>query len=732
MNKHQYKFCKNRMRWDEGIPLGNGFIGTLVWGEPRQLRFALDRSDIWDTTPFPGIESEEFSYANMVKLVKEKNIKEIRRIFDGPYNHVIPSKLPVGALVLAIDGNESQSILDLTSASMELECAGVKLQCFVHAKKKVGFIKAEGLKGKLNWSLEHPKYNNSKGVNSVASNSVDTTSLSQLHYPAPKEGTERGIRYFVQKITEKFSYGIFVAEKCDKEGTLLVYTISASTDGENWEENAKNLLTDALYGGYEGNLPEHKKWWKEYWEKSSIELPDIFMEKNWYMANYLFASCSRKGGYPMPLQGLWTADDGKLPPWKGDYHHDLNTELSYYHYLKANHIEEGECFIDFLWNLQECGRKFAEKFYHTNGACLPATMTIDGQPLGGWGMYSLSPTMSIWLCQVFERYYRYTGDEVFLREKAYPYMHDTGIFIRSLLVEKNGKLYLPISSSPEIHDDNLEAFLTPNSNFDLSLMQYLFQKLSIYAKKLQNGEEKEWEIVLEHLPELAINQKNVLMLCQDESLEESHRHFSHLMAIHPLRLLSYENPDDREIIQASIKDLERLGKGAWVGYSFGWAAQLYAIAKNGNAAAYQLRLFWENFCSDNGFHLNGDFRNKGITASHYRPFTLEANMCAADALQEMLLYTENGIMELFPAIPDEWIDGKIAFYKLRGEMGCLVSAVCQNGRITEFELKFLKDAQLFLRKNKYLSNIHLDGPVQEQKNGYIILGKAGESIWYSV
>ena len=107
-------------------------------------------------------------------------------------------------------------------------------------------------------------------------------------------------------------------------------------------------------------------------------------------------------------------------------------------------------------------------------------------------------------------------------------------------------------------------------------------------------------------------------------------------------------------------------------------------------------------------------------------------MCAADALQEMLLYTENGIMELFPAIPDEWIDGKTAFYKLRGEMGCLVSAVCQNGRITEFELKFLKDAQLFLRKNKYLSNIHLDGPVEEQKNGYIILGKAGESIWYSV
>ena len=50
----------------------------------------------------------------------------------------------------------------------------------------------------------------------------------------------------------------------------------------------------------------------------------------------------------MPLQGVWTADDGGLPPWKGDYHHDLNTQMSYWHYLKANHIEEGESFIDFL------------------------------------------------------------------------------------------------------------------------------------------------------------------------------------------------------------------------------------------------------------------------------------------------------------------------------------------------------------------------------------------------
>lgn len=730
MVKYQYEFHGNIKQWDEGIPLGNGFLGTLVWGSPQRLRFALDRSDIWDTTPCPEIKNEEFSYPSMVNMVREKNLEKIRQVFDGPYNHLIPSKLPVGAIVLSFQENKADSVLDLQSATMKMKCAEVVLQGFVHANKRVGFIRICCPRDRLSWSLEHPKYNTAKGSNSGLANSVDTAALEQLHYPAPEKKDNGKSRHFIQQVTENFSYGIFVEESSFQNETLLVYTVAASVDGVDWKKKAKQLLSEALADGYEKNVLEHEKWWKSFWDKSSIELPDSFMEKNWYMSNYLLASCSRKGGYPMALQGLWTADNGKLPPWKGDYHHDLNTELSYYHYLKANHLEEGEAFLDYLWNMRECGEKFAQDFYHVKGACLPATMTIDGQPLGGWGMYSLSPTMCIWLSQMFERYYRYTGDDEFLKDKAYPYMRDTGIFVQNLLEEKDGSLYLPISSSPEIHDDELESFLTPNSNFDLSLMRYLYSKLIFYAKKLKNGEEKRWEYLLERLPQLAINEKNVLMLSPDESLCESHRHLSHLMAIHPLRLLSFEDPKERQVIEASLDDLERLGKGAWVGYSFGWAAELYAISKNGNAAAYQLKTFWECFCSDNGFHLNGDFKNRGVTASHYRPFTLEANMCAADALQEMLLYSEDGVMELFPALPDEWIPKRTGFHHLRGEMGCLVSAVCEDCKLLRLEIKFTKDVEILLKKNRICQGLYLNGRVEEMEEGYRIFGKAGEHVAY--
>ena len=92
----------------------------------------------------------------------------------------------------------------------------------------------------------------------------------------------------------------------------------------------------------------------------------------------------------------------------------------------------------------------------------------------------------------------------------------------------------------------------------------------------------------------------------------------------------------------------------WVGFSFVWMAHLYAVQGNGEGAYEQLRIFWESFCSPNGFHLNGDYKRRGYTTFHYRPFTLEANMYAADGLQEMLLQTRKGRIDLFPAVPESW------------------------------------------------------------------------------
>ena len=688
---YKYVWQDNILTWDEAVPLGSGQCGCLCWGTPRELRFSLDRTDIWDSTVL-WEKPEDFTYQKLVELADAGEEKAIREIFDAPYYYPSPTKLPAGKLLVHFKGGDRM----VSTLSLKEACAWLsvrekeelyRIRTWIHALRHVGMVEIYAPKDSFSVELKTPGFG-VKGtekafVYSEENRQISQGSLTELKYAPAKWGEEKKgdyvFQWFTQEITEDFSYGIVTAREDREERTRLAWKIVSSKDGGEWLLKGQEELSRALDEEEESLFAEHKKWWEEYFGESSVSLPDQEMEKQWYTSNYLFAAASRKGCAPMPLQGVWTADDGALPPWKGDYHHDLNTELSYSHYLKANHLEEGECFLDFLWELKSAGKKFAREFYDAPGCCLPGVMTIDGEPLGGWPMYSLSPANQIWIARCFEEYYRYTGNEEFLRNRAYPYLKETGIFIKALLKEQeDGTLLLPVSSSPEIHDDTAKAWLKPVSNYDLALMRYLFKTLEILGNKVGDEEAKEWRKVFDKLPKLAVNEKKVLMISPKESLEESHRHFSNAMAVSPLELIPYEG-EGREIIDAVIRDYERLGTSQWVGYTFTWMAHLYGIQGNGEKAAEMLRIFWEYFCGPNGFHLNGDFKAKGYSDFTYRPFTLEGNMFAADALQEMLFQMRDGMIRLFPAIPDEWVKKGTGFSSLRGEKGLFCDAYIKKG-----------------------------------------------------
>lgn len=456
-------------------------------------------------------------------------------------------------------------------------------------------------------------------------------------------------------------------------GATLYYTAVQAESVEKASRLAKLELCAAEDMGAEKLLQQHKRWWQQYWGKSSLQLPDETLEQLWYRANYFLAAGSEPGNAPMPLQGVWCADDDQLPPWKGDYHNDLNTQFTYCHYLTANHPEQGKVFLDYLWSLRPQAAKFARAFYSTAGVCLPSVMDIDGGALGGWPMYSLSPTNQIWLCQMFYEYYRLTGDKEFLRTRVEPYFTATAACLEELLQEgPDGKLVLPVSSSPEIHDDEAASWLTPNSNYDLALLHYLFQTLVQIEYQLSKPR-SHWHAIEAKLVPLSVDAETGLMLSPNETLQETHRHFSHAMAIEPLCMLRYENPQDRSVIDATVDHLVHLGSGQWVGFSFGWMALLQIARSNGNGALYELHRFAEHFLSRNGFHLNGDYKNSGVCDFHYRPFTLEADFLAAHAVQKMLLRSEKNHIEVLPACPQGWKNEPVAFQNLRAENGLLIS-----------------------------------------------------------
>ena len=530
-------------RWDEGIPLGNGELGALVFGSAKKLTVSLDRGDIWDKSGSPE-NTPGFCYANLVKWAKSGDRKAIYKTFDLPYQRPTPTKLPCGRLELFVqDDRVPQDCcfsLDLKTAVCTFTNGDFRLAAFVHAAQGVGMLKTEGAPVKIR--LVRPKFGKrtkySAFFERFSRRAAVSNKLKNVKYPAPvlKQQLVRDVRVqlFIQPLNDGSAFGVAVGERqtaCGQEFAFYAY----SGRGEAPLENIlTEKVTDALQKGYDALFPSHRAWWRAYNARSEICVPDDYIQSRYNMGNYLLGSASRKGNFPMPLQGLWTAcDDKYLPPWKGDYHHDLNTELTYLSFLKANRLEQGECFLDYLASLTERGRDFARNFYDADGICLPAVMDIDGYALGGWPMYSLSPTNQLWLCQSFERCYAYTGDVEFLRKTAYPFIEQSARCILSLLQEDAEGFYvLPVSSSPEIHDNTQKSFLTPNSNYDQALLLYTFSCLARLADVLGKADDRRlWEATLQKLRPLAVNAAHVLRLSRDEDLRESHRHQSHAMAI---------------------------------------------------------------------------------------------------------------------------------------------------------------------------------------------------------
>ena len=280
------------------------------------------------------------------------------------------------------------------------------------------------------------------------------------------------------------------------------------------------------------------------------------------------------------------------------------------------------------------------------------------------------------------KHWQYSGDNVFLRERAYPFGREVAEFLESqTLLDKSGIRKLEFSSSPEMNDNDIKAWYPEMTNYDLALMRFLFSASSEMADSLGLPEDAlRWRKVLGELPQLDIHTDGSLTIAPGHPYNVSHRHFSHAMAIHPLGLIDQSNgPEHKKIIESTIARLDSLRPDYWTGYSYAWLGNLKARNFDGEGAYQALRTFAEAFCLPNTFHANGDQTRSGKSRFTYRPFTLEGNMAFAAGVQEMLLQSHTGEIMLFPAIPESWKD--VSFRDLRAVGGYLVSAELRDGKL---------------------------------------------------
>ncbi len=661
-------------RWDEAIPIGNGWLGALIWQKGNNLRISLDRVDIWDDRPMPEIDKLTFKWVQ--EKIKLNQYDAVQKTGDEPYEtNAAPSKIPGAAIEFDLTklGRVISNDLNIATGLSVIRFEnGTSFNNYIHAVEQVGYFSFENIKEEVLPDLIPPFYfSGSTGSNG---NSTEGKGLERLGY---KKGsiikTANSIRYHQPTWSGNYYEVLIRWQSISKNHIIGQWTISNNQTAKLPLLNKRSVEPT--------HWPSHARWWKDFWSRSAISLPDKLLERQYYLDMYKFACVARSNTPPISLQAIWTADNGNLPPWKGDLHHDLNTELSYWPGYTGNHLDLTVSFTNWLWKVKQENKRWTKQYFGIDGLNVPGVTTISGKPMGGWIQYAMSPTTVTWLVQHFYWQWKFSMDKKFLKERCVPYFDEAEKFLFKLRKYNpvNGKYSIPLSSSPEYHDNSIRAWFTDLTNYDLGLIRNFY---SMYVSALSSLPPRNYKMFFldsQLYPEYATN-KTGLTIAPGENLDESHRHHAHLISIYPLGNINKENDKEKEIINRSLRWLEKKGTRQWVGYSFGWAAGIYARAGEADSAVSMLQKFASNFCSVNSFHLNGDQKGGQYSDFTYRPFTLEGNFAFAQGVHELLLQSHKGFIEVFPSVPEIWKD--ISFTTLRAEGAFLISAKKENGKVT--------------------------------------------------
>ncbi len=695
--------------WDEALPLGNGMLGALLWGGDKDIpvRISLDRTDLWDLRPVEEYHRPEYDYATMQQWEKEGRIDDLLALYDHPYRRPAPTKIPAGRIELMLDkqGAFVNTALSLADATARLKLDATEIAAWIHAEQPLGFIQIDTTQT-IHPKLIAPAFGGENVVDGQ-DNVVGGNSVATLGYPAPEQKSGPQYQSYLQEGWGGFRFAVYLGWRQSENQWRAIWTVASSYEGDDPYTLARDRVERALDNTSNNLRQTHEAWWHSYWQKTSLSVPNPTLERQWFLDTYKFGAASRKGAPPITLQGPWTADNGKLPPWKGDYHHDLNTELSYWPCYSGNRLEEGINFLNWLWETRGNCVEWTKRFFKLPGMAVPMTADLNNNQIGGWRQYTHSATTGAWVAHHFYLHWKYSMDENFLTQRAYPYLHDCAVFFEAVTENRDadGKRSLPLSSSPEINDNRPTAWFPSITNYDLALIRWTFSTTAEMAEAVGNEKEAQhWRKCLDEMPAFSKGKDGRLLVAKNYPLPHSHRHFSHLMAIHPLGLIDVSQGEAAQrTIRASLKELEKKGTSKWTGYSFAWLASMAARARDGKTAEKALETFTD-FTLRNSFHCNGDQSGKGHSDFTYRPFTLEGNFAAAAGLQEMLLQSHTGVIDIFPAIPSHW--KTCHFHRLRAQGAFLVSAQRHDGLTQEVLIETQKGGPCRLRA--------LDNPEQIQ------------------
>lgn len=668
--------------WQDGLPIGNGQIGAQCWGDTSSLKLTLDRGDVWDLRYEPN-RGENYNYVTLREFVRNGQRDRIQKELSPDVNPLasrLPSHIVAGRLEIRLspDTEIRRVRLDMGDAEVrwELDVAGrpTYARMYAHALDEV-------------IAVEMLPADRAPAVRMHSATQICPALRDTLQYPEAEFSHDEEMSWCIQPVPD--NEPIVVAWSGRIHGDIWQLLLTIRPQGEaNTLQKARQTLRDAARRPPETFIEVHRRWWEAHWSESAVNLPDLEIERLWRNGIYKLTSASRRG-LPVNLQGLWPPD-GELPPWRGDYHCNMNVQEAYWPAYTSNHLPLCQPLNQWLIErVAPVNREHTRRFFGFDGLWIGTALDAKGRLIGGetnWMTVQYWLGSGAWLSQHLWWYYRYTLDETFLREKAYPFMAECMRFYENVLErDERGRLNVPLSSSPEYFSNELPAW-TPNPTCDLSLIRNLAGWCIAGSRVLRVDVEKRerWESIIRDLAPYPVSERG-LMVQPGVEYDTSHRHPIHLMPIWPMDDLTIPGSDeDRLLIERSIDNWFEVGIDEWTGWSFPYAS-LICTRVNQSETAYQfLDMYRNGFIWPNGFHVNGDYKRLGYSRHHGQVYTTEGELAFTAAVNDMLLQSRGNEVHLFPAVPVSW--GRVSFTNLRAEQGILVSAQLEDGVITWLKL----------------------------------------------
>ncbi len=275
----------------------------------------------------------------------------------------------------------------------------------------------------------------------------------------------------------------------------------------------------------------------------------------------------------------------------------------------------------------------------------------------------------VWVMHNVWLHWRHSMDERLLRELLFPLLKGSVHYLlQRLEPDGDGRLHLPEAISPEY------PVTARDTNYDLALLRWGCETLLALDARLGAGDPlaPRWRDTLARLAPYPVG-PNGYLVGRDVPFEKSHRHFSHLLMIYPLRMVTGERDGERALIERSLAHWIGF-EGALQGYSFVGASAISSLLGKGDDALRYLSTLLEKYV-----HPNTMYTESGPV--------IETPLAAAQAVHEMLLQSHGGVIRVFPALPSAWKD--VTFRDLRAEGAFLVSAELRGGAVSRVRVESL-------------------------------------------